>query len=201
MIYINYANRTSETNPYCYEDTGTSYSRMESTSVLTMTVADESTAVPAPATADASTSCSTSQINESDDDPKSVTAIVAAINKHSDGTNLVRDTIATMSMMDGSIKKGDVMIPATEPEMALELLKELVEDAKTKPRNKPNKKNIWEFRTSPHEQFEKTLFDTCMAFLNGPGQIMEKIKMALAKTRRRKSLPIVKLTFPRHFVA
>jgi hypothetical protein len=86
------------------------------------------------------------------------------MNKHSDGTNLFRDIIASLSMINGSVKKGDVMVPATEPEMALELLKELVEDAKTKAR-KPNKKNIWEFRTSPHEQFEKTLFDTFMAFL------------------------------------
>ncbi len=68
----------------------------------------------------------------------------------------------TFSSADGSDKKGDLKAPS--PEEALPLLKELVEQKKSSTK-KESKRKMWDFATSPHEQFDKTLDDTFMAFI------------------------------------
>jgi hypothetical protein len=78
------------------------------------------------------------------------------------GTNIIKEYKKTLSNPDGSEKKGDVIIPTLEE--ALPYLKDLVEKSKAKTKN-PKKAKKWDFATSPHAQFGKTLDDTFMAFL------------------------------------
>lgn len=95
-------------------------------------------------------------------EPTSMKDLVSSINEHSDGTNIVNESIKTFSNIDGLDKKGDLMSDTTQN--ALVTLKELIEAKKAKEK-KEKKKKKWEFRTSPHEQFGKGLDDTFMAFL------------------------------------
>ena len=71
-------------------------------------------------------------------------------------------SIKTFSNPDGSDKKGDAIVSNIEE--ALVLLKELIEYTKSKTK-KEKKKVKWEFKTSPHEQFGKTLDDCFMGFV------------------------------------
>lgn len=96
-------------------------------------------------------------------EPTSVKEMVSTINKHSDGTNVIGESIKTFSNPDGSTKKNDLL--SNSLESALELLKELIELAKSNPKLKDKHKVKWNFRTSPHAQFQKTLDDTFCAFL------------------------------------
>lgn len=132
--------------------------------VAAETITDESIASAA-ATLDASESSQGDASATSRDDPKNVNDMVATMNKHAEGTNVIKESIITFSNIDGSDKKGDAMIPASEPEKALELLKQLVAAAKDKASKKPRKKAKWDFRTCPHEQFGMTLDDTFRVFL------------------------------------
>lgn len=95
-------------------------------------------------------------------EPTSIKDLVSSINEHSDGTNVVKESIKTFSNPDGLEKKGDLMCDNTE--VALAVLKELIGMAKTKTKKEKMKK-MWDFSTSPHEQFGKELDDTFMAFL------------------------------------
>ena len=75
----------------------------------------------------------------------------------------MKESIITFSNPDGSDKKGDVIVN-TSKEDALEKLKQLIEATKAKTK-KAKKKAKWDFRTSPHEHFGKTLDDTFMCFV------------------------------------
>jgi len=101
-------------------------------------------------------------VEEEGTEPISAKELVSSLNKHSDGTNVVKESIKTFSNPDGLNKKGDLMSDTTEK--ALIALKELIELDKTKVKKEKMKKR-WEFQTSPHEQFGKTLDDSFMAFL------------------------------------
>jgi len=95
------------------------------------------------------------------EEPTSVKDMVSTLNKHSDGTNVLKESIKTFSNPDGSTKKNDLL--SNSLESSLGLLKELIELQKSSPKEKQKIK--WNFRTSPHVQFQKTLDDTYRAFL------------------------------------
>jgi len=78
------------------------------------------------------------------------------------GTNIMKEYKKTFSNPDGSEKAGDLKVPT--PAEALPVLKELVEQIKSKTK-KESKRKKWNFETSPHAQFDKTLDDTFMAFI------------------------------------
>eukprot|EP00558_Chaetoceros_sp_UNC1202_P002212 CAMPEP_0197259408 /NCGR_PEP_ID=MMETSP1429-20130617/83495_1 /TAXON_ID=49237 /ORGANISM="Chaetoceros sp., Strain UNC1202" /LENGTH=334 /DNA_ID=CAMNT_0042723617 /DNA_START=2464 /DNA_END=3468 /DNA_ORIENTATION=- len=97
-----------------------------------------------------------------DDNPTSVKEMMATMQKSSDGTNIIKEYKKTFSSPDGSDKKGDVIVDT--PAEGLALLKQLVH-AKKESIKKESKRKIWDFRTSPHEHFGKTLDDTFMTFV------------------------------------
>jgi len=96
------------------------------------------------------------------EDPATVAGMVSAMNEHSDGTNVMKESIKTFSDPDGSDKRGDVYADSTEN--ALVQLKDTIEKTKTAIK-KEKKKAKWNFRSSPHQQFNKTLDDLFMAFI------------------------------------
>lgn len=100
--------------------------------------------------------------SSSKDEPVTISQMVSAMNEKSDGTNIMKESIITFSNPDGSDKKGDVVV--TTKEDALVKLKKIIEDTKAKTK-KAKKKAKWDFKTSPHEQFGKSLDDTFMAFI------------------------------------
>jgi len=97
------------------------------------------------------------------EDPKTVKGMLAGMNKHSDGTNYVKESIKTFSNPFGSDKKGDIWV-ATKAE-GVAKLKEMT-DADRENRKEDSKKyKRWDFRASPHEHFGMTLEDTYAAFV------------------------------------
>ena len=92
--------------------------------------------------------------------------MAAAIAKGSDGTNLFAETRKTFSMANGKTKKTDILVPTKDLKGALASLKEMVEAAKQKAAAKGGKKfKKWDFRSSPHAQFGRSLDDVFAAFL------------------------------------
>lgn len=104
-----------------------------------------------------------------EDNPTTVSGITSALNQHSDGTNLIQESIHTFSNPDGSDKKGDAILHTKEK--ALQLLQQLIVQKQTEAASKSNSKlkakmmNVWKFRTSLHEEFGKTLNDLFLVFL------------------------------------
>eukprot|EP00320_Phaeocystis_rex_P000568 CAMPEP_0119072188 /NCGR_PEP_ID=MMETSP1178-20130426/58200_1 /TAXON_ID=33656 /ORGANISM="unid sp, Strain CCMP2000" /LENGTH=311 /DNA_ID=CAMNT_0007054175 /DNA_START=152 /DNA_END=1087 /DNA_ORIENTATION=- len=66
-------------------------------------------------------------------------------------------------MASGKNKKSDLLMPAADLKGALALLKELVETAKKTAKGK--KLTMWDFRSSPHAQFGRSLDDAFKTFL------------------------------------
>jgi hypothetical protein len=97
------------------------------------------------------------------EEPKSVKGMMKGFRKHSDGTNVMKEYIKTFSSSEGSDKKEDLTVQ--DKEECLTRLKELVDVDKRINAKKPKKIVKWEFRSSPHEQFGKTLDDTFSAFV------------------------------------
>ena len=95
-------------------------------------------------------------------EPKTAAGMLKAMEKSGDGTNVLRETMQTMKMSDGKTVKGDVLLPIANIKGALTELWKLVEAAKASGKKGSAK---WEFRTSPHAQFGKSLDDTLIAFL------------------------------------
>ena len=79
------------------------------------------------------------------------------------GTDLLAETRKTFSMASGKNKKGDVCLPSKDLGPALASLKSMIEAAKLTAKGK--KLAMWEFRSSPHEQFGRSLDDAFGAFL------------------------------------
>lgn len=101
-------------------------------------------------------------MTEEENEPTSMKDVVSVMNDNSDGTNVIKESIQTFSNPDGSEKKGDSL--CDDCDSALVVLKELIEKKKDNTK-KEKKKAKWDFRTSPHEQFGKTLDDTFISFL------------------------------------
>ena len=114
---------------------------------------------------DKSNSTATSATTTSSDDgePTSVKTMISQMNKYSDGTNVIKETIKTFSNPFGSDKKGDVIL--NDKGAALEKLKEMVNEDRSKHKETSKKFKRWDFRTSPHEIFGKTLDDTFAAYI------------------------------------
>jgi hypothetical protein len=87
----------------------------------------------------------------------------AGIGRSGDGTNILAETRKTFGMAGGKNLKGDVSHPAKDIKGALSILKTMVETAKGKAKAK--KLQMWEFGSSPHAQFGKSLDDTFVCFL------------------------------------
>jgi len=132
------------------------------------------------------TTSSTSSV--SDDDSLTASGMVAALKKHGDGTNVIKESITTFSNPDGSDKKGDAKISADNMDQALQSLKELVQkakDAEEKKKKKSKSTAKWDFGTSPHAQFGKTFDDTLKAFLLWARTEEEKKEINVSKAFRR----------------
>ena len=78
------------------------------------------------------------------------------------GTNIMKESIQTFSNIDGTEKKDDKWVATMEE--GIVLLKQMIETKKSKIR-KDKKKAMWAFKSSPHEQFDKTLDDTFKCFV------------------------------------
>ena len=78
-------------------------------------------------------------------------------------TDLFAATRKTFSMATSTNKKGDVFLPSKDLKDALASLKAMIEAAKLKAKGK--KLAMWDFRSSPHEQFGRSLDDTFGACL------------------------------------
>jgi len=105
-----------------------------------------------------------------ENNPTTVSGMTSALNQHSDGTNLIQESIQTFSNPDGSNKKGDAILYTQEK--AFQLLQQLIVQKQTEasksttnPKKKAKMISTWNFRTSPHEEFDKTLNDLFLAFL------------------------------------
>jgi hypothetical protein len=97
------------------------------------------------------------------EEPKDVKEVLSALKEHSDGTNIVKESIKTFSNPFGKEKKGDIHI--ADKQEALEKMKEMIANDKGKQKEDSKKFKRWDFSNSPHEQFQKTLDDTFMAFI------------------------------------
>jgi len=97
------------------------------------------------------------------DEPKTVKSMLSALKEHSDGTNVMKESIKTFSNPFGSHKKDDVYI--VDKDEALSKLKEMVNEDKGKQKETSKKFKRWDFESSLHEQFERTLDDLFVAFL------------------------------------
>eukprot|EP00978_Attheya_sp_CCMP212_P005052 scaffold11161_cov52-Attheya_sp.AAC.8 len=124
--------------------------------------------------------------SSANDEPAQLREIIMTLNRHGDGTNVIKESITTFSMNpDGSEKKGDVMVPASEiMGQALTLLKQFVATAKehTKPKNRAK----FNFSTVPHQEFDKTLDETFQVFLLwGRTHNKDKDEINVSKSFRR----------------
>ncbi|KAL3939711.1 MAG: hypothetical protein SGBAC_005603 [Bacillariaceae sp.] len=118
------------------------------------------------AAADSVDKMSVSTATSTDDgkkDPKTVKGMLAAMHKHSDGTNVMKESIKTFSNPFGSDKKNDIFV-ATKAE-GIAKMKEMMDADRQKQKKDSKKCKRWDFRASPHEQFGKTLEDTYAAFV------------------------------------
>lgn len=84
-------------------------------------------------------------------------------------------------MEGGSDKKDDKV---ADEDVALSVLKTLIEEKKASITNDEKKKK-WDFETSPHEQFAKTLDDTYTAFLAWARVKQDMSKVNVSKALRR----------------
>ena len=101
------------------------------------------------------------------EEPSSQAAMMKAITKgDGSGVNIFEESKKTFSMASGKNQKGDVLHPASDLPGALDKMKVMVEEAKSKASGKGGKKlDMWNFRASPHAGFGKTIDDTFSAFL------------------------------------
>ena len=86
-------------------------------------------------------------------EPTSATDLLGAMK--TGRTDLFAATRKTFSMATGTNKKSDVFLPSEDLKDALASLKSMIEAAKLKAKGK--KLAMWDFRSSPHEQFGRSL--------------------------------------------
>eukprot|EP00980_Cylindrotheca_fusiformis_P018052 scaffold5778_cov71-Cylindrotheca_fusiformis.AAC.3 len=97
------------------------------------------------------------------EEPKTAKGLMSAMKKHSDGTNVFKESIKTFSNPFGTDKKTDILVSTKEEGVAL--LKKMIAADKGKYKESSKKFQKWNFRSSPHEQFDKTLDDSFGAFV------------------------------------
>merc|ERR1719343_35584 len=87
------------------------------------------------------TESTTTSGGNDDGEPKSMKKMIEAMNEHSDGTNVIKESLTTFTSMDGVEEKGDIVIDASELESkGLPLLKQMIQDAKDKNEKLPEEK-------------------------------------------------------------
>jgi hypothetical protein len=101
----------------------------------------------------------------SDEEPTSTVGMIKAMNKSSDGTNYMAESMKTFSMSEGKNKKGDVSVSTSDMGGALAAIKSMIQTAKQAAPEGSKKSNMWEFRASPHVAMGKTLDQTFISFL------------------------------------
>lgn len=117
------------------------------------------------------------------DPTESTTSIVAELKKQSsDGTNVIKEykDIFSKEKADGSDLKNDNI---ADEDAAFPLLKMFIEEKKQSA--KDDKKKKWDFPSSPHTHFGKTLDDTYAAFLSWARVKQDKSKVNVSKALRR----------------
>jgi len=118
----------------------------------------------AAAAADAAASNTASAGDDDHKEPTSVKGMVSVMRKHSDGTNVIKESIKTFSNPDGSDKKDDKWVKSKEE--GITLVTAWVEAAKSDSKVKAKKRIKWNFETSPHAQFDKTIEDLYAMFVH-----------------------------------
>lgn len=113
--------------------------------------------------------------------PESTASVLSELKKQSSDVNIIKE------YKDVSKEKSDKSDLATDQitdvgDAALGLLKMLIEEAKQSS-GKDNTK--WQFQTSPHEHFDKTLDDTYKAFLSWARVKQDTSKVNVSKAFRR----------------
>merc|ERR1712157_475964 len=59
------------------------------------------------------TESTTTSGGNDDGEPKSMKKMIEAMNEHSDGTNVIKESLTTFTSMDGVEQKGDIVIDAS----------------------------------------------------------------------------------------
>jgi len=110
-------------------------------------------------------------------------SVVSELKKHSDGTNFIKEykDIFSKEKSTGSDLKTDKF---TDEAAVLDVLKALIEEKKTSI-TKEDVRKKWDFHSSPHAHFGKTLDDTYMAFLSWARVKEDKSKVNVSKAFRR----------------
>lgn len=115
---------------------------------------------------------------------ESTSSVVSELKNSSDGTNILKEYKDIFSKESGSDLKTDKI--ADEGATALALLKTFVEEKKQSSITKDDKKKKkWDFPSSPHAHFGKTLDDTYMAFLAWARVKEDKSNVNVSKALRR----------------
>ena len=122
-----------------------------------------------------------------DAEPTTAAGMMAAMARHGDGTNVMKESIQTFSNVDGIDRKGDVMVPATDMGQARASIGSMLEEARAKADGKKKEKkkkkkkekeegegkagagaggeDMWDFGATPFSEFGRTLDDLLGAFL------------------------------------
>ena len=113
---------------------------------------------------------------------ESTASVLSELKKQSSDVNIIKEYKDMFSK-----EKSDKSDLATDQitdvgDAALDLLKTLIEEAKSSC-SKDNKK--WNFQTSPHKHFDKTLDDTYKAFLSWARLKQDTSKVNVSKAFRR----------------
>jgi hypothetical protein len=98
-------------------------------------------------------------------EPATTKDMMKAMSRASKGTDIIGETKKTFAMASGKTKKGDSLLPLSDFAGAMAALKTMVEAAKQAAAGKKGGNAMWDFRSSPHAQFGKTLDDMFGAFL------------------------------------
>lgn len=114
---------------------------------------------------------------------ESATSVVKELKKQtsSDGTNIIKEYKDIFGKAEGSDLKDDAIADA---DAALPLLKAMIEEKKRSISNE-HKRAKWDFASSPHEHFGKTLDDTYGAFLSWARVKQDPTKANVSKALRR----------------
>mmetsp|Transcript_11903 Transcript_11903/g.25783 ORF Transcript_11903/g.25783 Transcript_11903/m.25783 type:complete len:323 (+) Transcript_11903:133-1101(+) len=117
------------------------------------------------------------------DATESTSSVVSELKKSSDGTNLIKEykDIFSKEKSSGSDLKTDKI---ADEAAALSLLKVFIEEKKKSIADEKKKKK-WDFPSSPHAHFGKTLDDTYMAFLCWARVKEDKSSVNVSKALRR----------------
>ena len=115
---------------------------------------------------------------EAEAEPTTAAGMMAAMARHGDGTNVMKESIQTFSNVDGVDRKGDVMVPATDMGQARASIGAMLEEARAKAKADGKKKekkkkkkagaggeDMWDFGATPFSEFGRTLDDLLGAFL------------------------------------